>query len=116
MSPGTNTFSFSRFFIAHHLSQQTCAKCRLSKDSRFLYPLTDESWGVRRFFVKDPGCIIGNVLGHKGSTPPRLDIEIKDRFGNPVIPREWFLVPLFVIDDAVEKIKDGTITGGAQPP
>jgi hypothetical protein len=34
----------------------------------------------------------------------------KDRFGNPVIPREWFLVPLFVIDDAVERIKDGTIT------
>lgn len=40
----------------------------------------------------------------------RLDIEIKDRFGNPVIPREWFLVPLFVIDEAVERIKDGTIT------
>jgi hypothetical protein len=39
-----------------------------------------------------------------------LDIEIKDRFGSPVIPREWFLVPLFAIDDAVEKIKDGTIT------
>ncbi|MGH7036441.1 MAG: GIY-YIG nuclease family protein, partial [Stellaceae bacterium] len=40
----------------------------------------------------------------------QLDIEVKDRFGNPVVPREWFLVPLFVIDDAVEKIKDGTIT------
>ncbi|MCF6257362.1 MAG: GIY-YIG nuclease family protein [Gammaproteobacteria bacterium] len=39
----------------------------------------------------------------------RLDIEINDRFGHPVVPREWFLVPLFVIDDVVEKIKDGTI-------
>jgi hypothetical protein len=27
-----------------------------------------------------------------------------------VIPREWFLVPIFVIDEAVEKIKDGTIS------
>lgn len=40
----------------------------------------------------------------------RLDIEIKDRFGNPVVPREWFLVPLFVIDEAVSRIQDGTIT------
>jgi len=46
----------------------------------------------------------------------RLDIEIKDRFGNPVIPREWFLVPGFVVDDAVERIKDGTITGYTYDP
>ncbi len=39
----------------------------------------------------------------------RLDVEIKDRFGNPVVPREWFLVPFAVIDEAVERIKDGTI-------
>jgi hypothetical protein len=38
------------------------------------------------------------------------------RFGHPVIPREWFLVPLFVIDEAVEKIKDGTITGYRYDP
>lgn len=49
-------------------------------------------------------------LIHRIFEPARLDIEIKDRFGNPVAPREWFLVPLFVIDEAVEKIKDGTIT------
>lgn len=39
----------------------------------------------------------------------RLAIEIKDRFGNPITPREWFLVPVFVIDEAVERIKDATI-------
>ena len=50
-------------------------------------------------------------LIHRIFDPARLDIEIKDRFGQPVIPREWFLVPLFVIDEAVEKIRDGTITG-----
>jgi hypothetical protein len=49
-------------------------------------------------------------LIHRIFDPARLDIEIKDRFGNPVTPREWFLVPLFVVDDAVERIKDGTIT------
>ena len=48
--------------------------------------------------------------------PVRLDVEIKDRFGNPVVPREWFLVPLFVIDEAVSRIKDGTITGYQYDP
>ena len=49
-------------------------------------------------------------LIHRIFDPARLDIEVKDRFGNPVIPREWFLVPLFAIDEAVAKIMDGTIT------
>tara|TARA_R110002126_G_scaffold185860_1_gene334494 strand:+ start:49664 stop:50872 length:1209 start_codon:yes stop_codon:yes gene_type:complete len=48
-------------------------------------------------------------LIHRIFDPARLDIEIMDRFGKPVVPREWFLVPLFVIDEAVEKIKDGTL-------
>jgi hypothetical protein len=48
--------------------------------------------------------------------PARLDGEIKDRFGNPIVPREWFLVPRFVVDDAVEKIKDNTITGYTYDP
>lgn len=48
-------------------------------------------------------------LIHRIFDPARLNIEIKDRFGNPVTPREWFLVPRFVVDDAVERIKDGTI-------
>lgn len=49
-------------------------------------------------------------LIHRIFEPARLDIEIKDRFGTPVIPREWYLVPHFVIDEAVERIKDGSIT------
>lgn len=49
-------------------------------------------------------------LVHRVFDPARLDIEIKDRFGNPVIPREWFLVPVFVVNDVVERIKNGTIT------
>ncbi len=49
-------------------------------------------------------------LIHRIFAPARLDIEIEDRFGNPVVPREWFLAPLDAIDDAVGKIRDGTIT------
>lgn len=56
-----------------------------------------------------------NII-HRIFDPARLDIQIEDRFGNPVIPREWFLVPLFVINEAVEKIKDGTITGYIYDP
>ncbi len=46
----------------------------------------------------------------------RLEIEIKDRFGHPIVPREWFLVPLFVIDEAMGRIRDGTITGYTYDP
>jgi hypothetical protein len=49
-------------------------------------------------------------LIHRVFDRARLDIEIKDRFGRPVIPREWFLVPVFVVNEVVERIKDGTIT------
>ena len=49
-------------------------------------------------------------LIHRVFDTARLDIKIKDRFGNPVVPREWFLVPLFAVDEAVERIKDGTIS------
>jgi hypothetical protein len=44
------------------------------------------------------------------------DDEVLDRFGRPFVPQEWFLVPLTAIDDAVEKIKDGTISGSVYDP
>lgn len=56
-----------------------------------------------------------NVI-HRIFSPARLDIEIKDRFGNPVVPKEWFLVPLSAVDQAVEKIRDGTITNYLYDP
>jgi hypothetical protein len=49
------------------------------------------------------------VLLQKFFGSARLDLELKDRFGTPVKPREWFLVPLEVIEDVIEKIKEGTI-------
>lgn len=50
-----------------------------------------------------------NLL-HRIFDSARLDIEIKDRFGKPTVPKEWYLVPLFIIEEAIEKIKDGTIS------
>jgi hypothetical protein len=46
----------------------------------------------------------------------QLDLTINDRFGNPVKPREWFLVPLHVIDEAVERIRDGSVTHAKYDP
>ena len=50
-----------------------------------------------------------NLL-HRVFERAQLDIEVVDRFGNPVKPREWFLVPLFVVNEVIERIKNGTIT------
>jgi len=55
-------------------------------------------------------------LFHRLFAPARLNITISDRFGHPVQPEEWFLVPLFVIDEAVARIKDGSITGYIYDP
>ncbi|MGB5086356.1 MAG: GIY-YIG nuclease family protein [Methylocystis silviterrae] len=49
-------------------------------------------------------------LFHRLFAPARLNITINDRFGHPVQPEEWFLVPLHVIDEAVQRIRDGSIT------
>ena len=49
-------------------------------------------------------------LFHKIFAAAQLDITLLDRFGKPFRPREWFVVPLPVIDEAVRRIQDGTIT------
>jgi hypothetical protein len=46
----------------------------------------------------------------------QLDLTIEDRFGHPVKPREWFLVPLHVIDEAVQRIRDGSVTDVVYDP
>ena len=55
-------------------------------------------------------------LLHRLFSPAQIDLTINDRFGNPVRPREWFLVPLQVIDEAVGRIRDGTITDFVYDP
>lgn len=48
-------------------------------------------------------------LLHKFFASARLDLELKDRFGFDVTPREWFLVPISAINDSVQRLMDGTI-------
>ena len=48
-------------------------------------------------------------LIHKFFQPAQLSVTIKDRFGKPVKPREWFLVTTSVIEEAIEKIEDRSI-------
>ena len=76
---------------------------------------------------KDPTCLLAEVeivatfklaninrkrlesLLHKFFGNARLDLELKDRFGSQVEPKEWFLVPLNVIEEVIQKIVQGTI-------
>lgn len=53
---------------------------------------------------------------HRVFEPAKLNIEIMDRFGHPFTPREWFLVPFPVVDEAVERIKDGSIQSYVYDP
>jgi hypothetical protein len=55
-------------------------------------------------------------LLHRILAPAQIYLEIKDRFGTPVRPQEWFLVPLHIIDEIVSRIKDGTIEGMIYDP
>jgi len=55
-------------------------------------------------------------LFHRLFAPAQLDLVINDRFGHPVRPKEWFLVPLHVIDEAVKRIRDGSITDVSYDP
>ncbi len=48
-------------------------------------------------------------LLHKFFDTARLDVGLQDRFGIPVKPREWFLLPLGAIEETIEKIKAGTL-------
>ena len=49
-------------------------------------------------------------LLHRFFDPARVDIEIVDRFGTPVRPREWFYVTPDHLSEVVRRIQDGSIT------
>lgn len=53
---------------------------------------------------------------HKFFAPARLDITIRDRFDKPITPREWFLVPLATIEEAINKLQDGSIVNYRYAP
>ena len=82
-------------------------------DPTYLLAEVEQVASYRLFGIKRTA--LEGIL-HKIFEPGRLDLVIEDRFGKPVKPREWFLVPIPVIDDVVEKIKDGTITNFVYDP
>jgi catechol 2,3-dioxygenase-like lactoylglutathione lyase family enzyme len=48
----------------------------VARGLNIVYPLTNEPWGVRRFFVNDPSGIIINVMCHIAgpTSPPRAAV------------------------------------------
>jgi T5orf172 domain len=48
-------------------------------------------------------------LLHRFLAPARLDLELKDRFDFGIEPQEWFLAPLPVIREVIERLMDGSI-------
>ena len=42
----------------------------LDRGLDIVYPLTDEPWGVRRFFVADPNGVVLNVMSHREAPTP----------------------------------------------
>lgn len=48
-------------------------------------------------------------LIHQVFAKVQLDIEIEDRFGKMVRPREWYLVPRSVVDELIEHIHRGDL-------
>lgn len=53
---------------------------------------------------------------HRLFAAAQLDVALRDRFGREVRPREWFIVPLPVIDEAVQRLLDGSITSYEYDP
>ncbi len=41
-----------------------------ARGHEIVHPLTDEPWGVRRFFVRDPGGRVVNVVQHHATAAP----------------------------------------------
>ena len=46
----------------------------VSRGFKVVYPVTNEPWGVRRFFVTDPNGTIINVMCHMGGSHSRDDL------------------------------------------
>ena len=49
------------------------------------------------------------TLLHRFFGAARVELAITDRFGNPVRPKEWFLVALPVVEEAIRRLRDGTL-------
>jgi catechol 2,3-dioxygenase-like lactoylglutathione lyase family enzyme len=50
--------------LGDSVAVDTAHAAALERGLRVVYPIRDEPWGVRRFFVEDPGGTIINILAH----------------------------------------------------
>jgi hypothetical protein len=75
-------------------------------DATYLLAGVDVVATYKLYHVNRPGL---ETLIHRVLDRVRFKAEIPDRFGKLVRPREWFLVPLPVVDEIVERIADGTL-------
>lgn len=66
---------------------------------------------VKVFKVYEMNTARFENLVHRFLADARLEIEIRDRFGKSVRPREWFLLPLEIVEKAVMMLVDGSIVG-----
>ena len=64
---------------------------------------------VAKFELIDINRVALENLLHRFFAPGRLDITIQDRFGTPVHPREWFIVPASVVHEAVELLQEKSL-------
>lgn len=87
-----------RFLEAYDNKAATLAKLRSGSTNK-----SDIEGGI------DPGKL--EKLIHMVFDNVRLDIEIQDRFGKIVKPREWFIVPLPIINKLIELIQKGEASG-----
>lgn len=71
---------------------------------------------VATYKVYNVNCQKLEALIHKVFAAAQINLTIPDRFGHMVKPREWFLVPLHVIDEAVDRIRDRSILGCLYDP
>lgn len=71
---------------------------------------------VATYKVYGVNCQKLESLIHKVFGAAQINLTIPDRFGHMVKPREWFLVPLHVIDEAVQQIRDRTIVDSVYDP
>lgn len=71
---------------------------------------------VATYKVYGVNCQKLEGLLHRVFAEAQLDLSIPDRFGHAVKPREWFVIPLPVIDEAVDRIRDRSITSYRYSP
>ena len=64
--------------------------------------------GVHRFRLEE--------TLHRLFAAAQLQVLLPDRFGNRIQPQEWFVVPLPAIEEAVQRIRDGSITNFVYDP